>query len=53
MFAYLLENLKIDASAAKQAWASVFVLMVQPLRTQGGTGSTVALWLCVRWASIC
>ena len=37
---HLLENLKLDELAAKQAYE--FALMVQPLKIQGGTGSTVA-----------
>jgi kynurenine formamidase len=37
---YLLENLKLDELAAKQVYE--FALVVQPLKIQGGTGSTVA-----------
>ena len=37
---HLLENLKLDALAA--AGATEFALIVQPLKIQGGTGSTVA-----------
>jgi kynurenine formamidase len=37
---HLLENLKLDEVAARQAYE--FALMVQPLKLQGGTGSTVA-----------
>ena len=37
---HLLENLKLEELAAKQAWE--FAFMVQPLKMQGGTGSTVA-----------
>ena len=37
---HLLENLKLDELAARQAWE--FALIVQPLKIQGGTGSTVA-----------
>jgi kynurenine formamidase len=37
---HLLENLKLDDLAAKRAWAFAFVL--QPLKMQGATGSTVA-----------
>jgi kynurenine formamidase len=37
---FLLENLKLDELAA--ARAHEFALMVQPLKIQGGTGSTVA-----------
>jgi kynurenine formamidase len=37
---YLLENLKLDDLAAKQVYE--FALIVQPLKIQGGTGSTVA-----------
>ena len=37
---HLLENLKLDELAAKQAYE--FALVVQPLKIQGGTGSTVA-----------
>jgi kynurenine formamidase len=37
---HLLENLKLDEVAAKRAYE--FALMVQPLKMQGGTGSTVA-----------
>jgi kynurenine formamidase len=37
---FLLENLKLDELAG--ARAHEFALMVQPLKIQGGTGSTVA-----------
>jgi kynurenine formamidase len=37
---HLLENLKLDELAAKQAYE--FALIVQPLKLQGATGSTVA-----------
>lgn len=37
---HLLENLKLDEIAAKQVYE--FALIVQPLKIQGGTGSTVA-----------
>jgi kynurenine formamidase len=37
---HLLENLKLDELAAKGA--TEFALIVQPLKIQGGTGSTVA-----------
>jgi kynurenine formamidase len=37
---HLLENLKLDELAAKQAYE--FALIVEPLKIQGGTGSTVA-----------
>ena len=37
---HLLENLRLDEVAAKQAYE--FALIVQPLKIQGGTGSTVA-----------
>jgi len=37
---HLLENLKLDELAAKQVHE--FALVVQPLKIQGGTGSTVA-----------
>jgi kynurenine formamidase len=37
---HLLENLKLDELAAKQAYECA--LVVQPLKIQGGTGSTVA-----------
>ena len=37
---YLLENLKLDELAGKQVYE--FALIVQPLKIQGGTGSTVA-----------
>jgi kynurenine formamidase len=37
---HILENLRLDELAAKQAYE--FALMVQPLKIQGGTGSTVA-----------
>jgi kynurenine formamidase len=37
---HLLENLKLDQLAAARAWE--FALIVQPLKIQGGTGSTVA-----------
>ena len=37
---HLLENLKLDDLAAKQV--SEFAIIVQPLKIQGGTGSTVA-----------
>jgi CheY-like chemotaxis protein len=36
----LLENLKLDELAAKQVYE--FAFLVQPLKIQGGTGSTVA-----------
>lgn len=37
---HLLENLKLDEIAGKQVYE--FALIVQPLKIQGGTGSTVA-----------
>ena len=37
---HLLENLKLDDLAARQVYE--FALIVQPLKIQGGTGSTVA-----------
>jgi kynurenine formamidase len=37
---HLLENLKLDELAARRAYE--FALVVQPLKIQGGTGSTVA-----------
>ena len=37
---HLLENLKLDELAARRAYE--FALIVQPLKIQGGTGSTVA-----------
>jgi len=37
---HLLENLKLDALAAKKAYEFAFVM--QPLKVQGGSGSTVA-----------
>ena len=37
---HLLENLKLDQLAAAQV--SEFALVLQPLKIQGGTGSTVA-----------
>ena len=37
---HLLENLKLDELAGKQVHE--FALIVQPLKIQGGTGSTVA-----------
>ena len=37
---HLLENLKLDELAVKRI--QEFALMVQPLKIQGGTGSTVA-----------
>jgi len=37
---HLLENLKLDELAAKRAYE--FALILQPLKIQGGTGSTVA-----------
>ena len=37
---HLLENLKLDELVAMQAYE--FALVVQPLKIQGGTGSTVA-----------
>ena len=37
---HLLENLKLDELAAKGV--SEFALIVQPLKIEGGTGSTVA-----------
>jgi kynurenine formamidase len=37
---HLLENLKLDELAGKQVYE--FALIVQPLKIQGGTGSTVA-----------
>ena len=37
---YLLENLKLDRMATDQVYESAFI--IQPLKMQGGTGSTVA-----------
>ena len=37
---HLLENLKLDELAAARAYE--FALVVQPLKMQGATGSTVA-----------
>jgi kynurenine formamidase len=37
---HLLENLKLDELAARQVYE--FALIVEPLKIQGGTGSTVA-----------
>ena len=37
---HLLENLRLDELAARRAYE--FALIVQPLKIQGGTGSTVA-----------
>ena len=37
---HLLENLKLDELAAKGV--SEFALILQPLKIEGGTGSTVA-----------
>jgi kynurenine formamidase len=37
---HLLENLKLDDLAAKQVYEFAFI--VEPLKIQGGTGSTVA-----------
>ena len=37
---HLLENLKLDELAEKQVYEFAFVM--QPLKIQGGTGSTVA-----------
>jgi kynurenine formamidase len=37
---YLLENLRLQELASKQVFE--FALIVQPLKIQGGTGSTVA-----------
>ena len=37
---HLLENLKLDELAAKQVYEFAFI--IQPLKTQGGSGSTVA-----------
>jgi kynurenine formamidase len=37
---HLLENLKLDELAAKQV--SEFALILEPLKIQGGTGSTVS-----------
>jgi kynurenine formamidase len=37
---HLLENVKLDALAARRIHE--FALIVQPLKIQGGTGSTVA-----------
>jgi kynurenine formamidase len=37
---HLLENLKLDALADRQVYESA--LIVEPLKIQGGTGSTVA-----------
>jgi kynurenine formamidase len=36
----LLENLKLDELAARNAYE--FALIVEPLKIEGGTGSTVA-----------
>ena len=37
---HVLENLRLDALAARQVYE--FALIVEPLKIQGGTGSTVA-----------
>ena len=37
---HLLENLKLDELASKRAYEFAFI--VEPLKIQGGTGSTVA-----------
>lgn len=37
---YLLENLKLDELVAKKAYEFAFVM--QPLKAQGGSGSTVS-----------
>jgi kynurenine formamidase len=37
---HLLENLKLDELAAKRGYEFAFI--VEPLKIQGGTGSTVA-----------
>ena len=37
---HLLENLKLDELAAKQFYEFAFIM--EPLKIQGGTGSTVA-----------
>jgi kynurenine formamidase len=37
---HLLENLKLDELAAKRVYEFAFI--VEPLKIQGGTGSTVA-----------
>jgi kynurenine formamidase len=37
---HLLENLRLDELAASRTYE--FALVVQPLKIQGGTGSTVA-----------
>jgi kynurenine formamidase len=37
---HLLENLKLDELAARQVYEFAFIL--EPLKIQGGTGSTVA-----------
>ena len=37
---HLLENLRLDELAARRAYE--FALIVEPLKIQGGTGSTVA-----------
>ena len=37
---HLLENLKLDEIAARQV--NEFALIVEPLKIQGGTGSSVA-----------
>ena len=37
---HLLENMKLDELASARAYE--FALVVQPLKIQGGTGSTVA-----------
>ena len=37
---HLLENLKLEDMAAKQVYEFAFVM--QPLKIQGGTGSTVS-----------
>ena len=37
---HLLENLKLDELAAKQVYEFAFIM--QPLKIQGGTGSTVS-----------
>ena len=47
---HLLENLKLDELAAKRVYE--FALIVEPLKIQGGTGSTVApiVPVCPRWS---
>jgi kynurenine formamidase len=37
---HLLENMKLDELASKRAYEFAFV--IQPLKIEGGTGSTVA-----------